>query len=49
VLLVSADLAEILSLSDRVSVMYRGEIVGTLKRSEATEEELGLMMAGVAR
>jgi simple sugar transport system ATP-binding protein len=47
VLLVSADLAEILSLSDRIGVMYRGQIVGLLGRDEATEEKLGLMMAGV--
>ena len=47
VLLVSADLAEILSLSDRIGVMYRGRIVGMLGRNEATEEKLGLMMAGV--
>lgn len=47
VLLVSADLAEILSLSDRIAVMYRGQIVGLLGRDEATEEKLGLMMAGV--
>jgi simple sugar transport system ATP-binding protein len=47
VLLISADLAEILSLSDRVGVMYRGEIVGMFGRSDATEEKLGLMMAGV--
>jgi simple sugar transport system ATP-binding protein len=46
-LLVSADLAEILSLSDRIAVMYRGRIVGLLGRDEATEEKLGLMMAGV--
>jgi ABC-type uncharacterized transport system ATPase subunit len=46
-LLVSADLTEILSLSDRIAVMYRGRIVGLLGRDEATEERLGLMMAGV--
>ena len=47
VLLVSADLTEILALSDRIGVMYRGEIVGVLGREDATEEKLGLMMAGV--
>jgi len=47
VFLVSADLAEVLSLSDRIGVMYRGEIVGMLDRSDANEEVLGLMMAGV--
>jgi ABC-type uncharacterized transport system ATPase subunit len=47
VLLMSADLAEILSLSDRIAGIYRGRIVGMLGRDEATEEKLGLMMAGV--
>jgi general nucleoside transport system ATP-binding protein len=46
VLLVSADLEEILSLSDRIAVMYEGEIVGILDPDEATEERLGLMMTG---
>jgi simple sugar transport system ATP-binding protein len=46
VLLISADLEEILSLSDRIAVMYEGEIVGTLDPEEATEERLGLMMTG---
>jgi ABC-type uncharacterized transport system ATPase subunit len=47
VLLVSADLSEILSLSDRIGVIYRGEIVGVLDRRDAALERLGLMMAGV--
>ncbi len=46
VLLISADLEEILSISDRIAVMYEGEIVGTLDPAEATEERLGLMMTG---
>lgn len=46
VLLVSADLEEILSLSDRIAVIYEGEIVGVLQPEEATEERLGLMMTG---
>jgi simple sugar transport system ATP-binding protein len=46
VLLISADLEEILSLSDRIAVMYEGEIVGILAPEEATEERLGLMMTG---
>lgn len=46
VLLVSADLEEILSLSDRIAVMYEGEIVGIVTPEEATEERLGLMMTG---
>ncbi len=49
VLLISADLAEVMSLSDRIGVMYRGSIVGVVGRGDATEENLGLMMAGVER
>ncbi len=49
VLLVSLELDEILALSDRIAVMYEGEIVGVLDREEATEELLGLMMAGASR
>ncbi len=49
VLLVSADLGEILSISDRIAVMYEGEIVGILDPEEATEERLGLMMTGGGR
>ena len=46
VLLISADLEEILSLSDRIAVMYEGQIVGVLDPAEATEARLGLMMTG---
>ena len=49
VLLFSLELDEILALSDRIAVIYEGEIVGIIKRQEATEEMLGLMMAGVQR
>lgn len=45
-LLVSADLEEVLRISDRILVLYRGEIAGELKASEADQEELGLLMAG---
>ncbi len=45
VLLVSAELDEIMSLSDRIAVMYRGRIVEVLPAAEATPEGLGLMMA----
>ncbi|WP_370674700.1 ABC transporter ATP-binding protein [Pleomorphomonas sp. PLEO] len=48
VLLVSTELDEILALSDRVAVMFRGRIVGELARAEVTTEKLGLMMAGEA-
>lgn len=46
VLLVSADLNEIMSLSDRIAVMYQGRISGELPAEEATPETLGLLMAG---
>jgi simple sugar transport system ATP-binding protein len=46
VLLVSAELDEILSLADRVAVMFDGRIVKTLPIQEATRERLGLLMAG---
>ncbi len=46
-LLVSAELDEILGLADRILVMAGGEIVGELSREEATEEKIGLLMAGV--
>ncbi len=47
VLLVSAELDEIMSLSDRVAVMYKGRILDTLQAQDATREQLGLLMAGV--
>jgi general nucleoside transport system ATP-binding protein len=47
VLLVSAELDEIMSLSDRIAVIYKGQIVATLDSTEATREELGLLMAGM--
>jgi simple sugar transport system ATP-binding protein len=46
VLLISEDLEEIRSLSDRIAVIYEGRIVGILPCDEATEETLGLMMSG---
>ena len=46
VLLVSAELDEILSLADRVAVIYRGRIVGEMPAAEAEAETIGLMMAG---
>jgi simple sugar transport system ATP-binding protein len=49
VLLVSADLAEVLALSDRVAVMYGGRIVALLPRSEASPETLGPYMTGAER
>jgi simple sugar transport system ATP-binding protein len=49
VLLVSADLSEVLALSDRVAVMYGGRIVALLPRSEASPETLGPYMTGAER
>jgi simple sugar transport system ATP-binding protein len=49
VLLVSAELDEILSLSDRILVMYEGEIVGDFVGGSVSEEELGLYMLGTKR
>ena len=46
VLLVSADLNEIMSLADRIVVMFEGRIMGELSQDEATAERLGLLMAG---
>jgi simple sugar transport system ATP-binding protein len=50
ILLISADLDEILELSDRIAVMYRGRLVATFNASEAERETIGLLMAvGEAR
>ncbi|MBP9657798.1 MAG: ABC transporter ATP-binding protein [Candidatus Promineofilum sp.] len=45
-LLISEDLDEILALSDRILVIFHGQIMGEMPRSEATPKKLGLMMAG---
>jgi ABC-type uncharacterized transport system ATPase subunit len=47
VLVVSSELDEILALSDRIAVMYRGKIVDILSAEDATKEGVGLLMAGV--
>jgi simple sugar transport system ATP-binding protein len=47
VLLVSAELDEILALSDRIAVIYQGRILDVVDRAAATREGLGLLMAGV--
>jgi len=49
VLLISAELDEILGLSDRIAVMYKGRILDTLEAKTATREKLGLLMAGVSK
>lgn len=47
VLLVSAELDEIVSLSDRIAVLFRGRIIDTVPAAVADREQLGLLMAGV--
>ena len=49
VLLVSLELDEVMNVSDRILVMYEGEIVGELDPKATTVEELGLYMAGAKR
>jgi simple sugar transport system ATP-binding protein len=48
-LLISEDLDEILALSDRIAVLYEGEIMGIVPAEKADIEKLGLMMAGSLR
>lgn len=47
VLLISSELSEIMSLSDRVLVMYKGAIIGEIDPQHTTPEEVGLLMAGI--
>lgn len=47
VMLISEDLDEILALSDRIAVLYEGQIMDIVPRENATPEKLGLLMAGV--
>ena len=47
VLLVSTELDEVMQLSDRIAVMYRGKIVAILDAATATKEQVGLLMAGI--
>ncbi|MBO5999553.1 MAG: ABC transporter ATP-binding protein [Lachnospiraceae bacterium] len=47
VLLISADLEEILALSDRIAVIYNGGIAGIMDRSEADVHTIGLLMGGI--
>lgn len=49
VLLISADLEEILALSDRIAVLFGGRIVGILTREQATVEQIGLLMGGITQ
>jgi len=48
VLLVSTELDEIMALSDRIAVMYRGKIIAIVDSPHVTKEYLGLLMAGVS-
>ena len=47
VLVVSVELDEVLALADRILVMFDGRVVGELPAAEATEQRLGLLMAGI--
>ena len=49
VLLVSLEMDEVLDVSDRILVMYEGEIVGQLDPKKTNPEEMGLYMAGAKR
>jgi simple sugar transport system ATP-binding protein len=49
VLLISLELDEVMSLSDRILVLYEGEIVGEFDPKKVTVQELGLYMAGAKR
>ena len=46
VLLISSELSEIMTLSDRIYVIYEGKIAGEFRRGHVTEEQLGLLMMG---
>ena len=48
VLLISVELDEIMSLSDRIIVLYRGQVAGEVDPGTVTEEEIGLLMGGSA-
>jgi len=47
VLLVSPELDEVIELSDRIAVMYRGKIIAIVDAGSVTKETLGLLMAGI--
>ncbi len=49
ILMISEDLDEVFGVSDRVAVMYEGQIMGIVDPKTASREEVGLMMAGVAQ
>ncbi len=47
VLLISSDLAEVMSMSDRIAVMYRGRFIAVVDRADASTELIGELMAGL--
>lgn len=49
ILLISSELSEIMNLSDRIAVMYKGRIIGVVDASKTTATELGMLMAGITR
>ncbi len=49
VLLASTELDEVMQLSDRIAVMYRGKVVAVVPAAEATKEKIGLLMAGITQ
>lgn len=46
ILLVSTELSEIFALSDRIAVLYKGQIMGIYRNGDLTTEQIGLLMAG---
>ena len=48
ILLISTELSEIFGLSDRIAVIYRGEIVGVYRNHDLDTQRIGLLMAGYA-
>lgn len=49
ILLISTELEEVVAISDRIAVLFRGEIIGIVEAKTANRDELGLMMAGAKR
>jgi len=47
ILLISSELSEIMSLADRIAVIYKGQIIGEVNGINASREEIGLLMAGI--
>jgi simple sugar transport system ATP-binding protein len=49
ILLISSDLSETMSMSDRIAVIYEGKVMGVVPTSKAKIEEIGLMMGGIPK